>query len=44
MIPTTNPQSYAQLLALYQTKVIETEAESDRDFLICDRGISAKID
>ena len=30
MIFTINPQSYAQLLALYQTKVIETESESDR--------------
>ena len=27
---TINPQSYAQLLALYQPKVIETEEENDR--------------
>jgi HTH-type transcriptional regulator / antitoxin HigA len=26
----TNPESYAQLLAKYQPKVIETEAENDR--------------
>ena len=30
MTPTINLQSYAQLLALYQPKVIETEEENDR--------------
>lgn len=30
MTLTINPQSYAQLLAFYQPKVIETEAENDR--------------
>jgi HTH-type transcriptional regulator/antitoxin HigA len=30
MTLTTNPESYAQLLAKYQPKVIETEAENDR--------------
>lgn len=30
MTLTINPKSYAQLLALYQPKVIETEAENDR--------------
>ena len=29
MTLTINPESYAQLLALYQPKVIETEAEND---------------
>jgi HTH-type transcriptional regulator / antitoxin HigA len=30
MTLTTDPESYAQLLAKYQPKVIETEAENDR--------------
>jgi HTH-type transcriptional regulator / antitoxin HigA len=30
MTLTTNPESYTQLLAKYQPKVIETEAENDR--------------
>ena len=30
MTLTTNPSDYAQLLAKYQPKVIETEAENDR--------------
>ena len=30
MTLTTNPESYAQLLAKYQPKVIETEAENER--------------
>ncbi|MBP0000746.1 MAG: transcriptional regulator [Cyanobacteria bacterium SID2] len=30
MTLTINPESYAQLLAFYQPKVIETEAENDR--------------
>ena len=30
MTLTTNPESYAQLLAKYQPKVIKTEAENDR--------------
>jgi len=34
MIPTTNPKTYAQLLAKYQPKVIETEAENDRTIAI----------
>ena len=29
MTLTINPESYAQLLAIYQPKVIETEAEND---------------
>jgi len=30
MTLTTNPESYTQLLAKYQPKIIETEAENDR--------------
>ena len=30
MTPTINPESYAQLLAFYQPKVIETEEENER--------------
>ncbi|MGK7893347.1 MAG: type II toxin-antitoxin system HigA family antitoxin [Xenococcus sp. (in: cyanobacteria)] len=36
MTLTINPKSYAQLLALYQPKVIETEEENDRAIAIAE--------